>query len=203
MVESFKSIKSNVNAEFKEKGSKFIAFLYPFFEENQLKDIVAELKLNHANAVHFCFAYRLKPSGIIYRVSDDGEPNGTAGKPILNQLLAAELTNVLCVVVRYFGGTKLGVSGLINAYKEAAKLAITDAEIIEEKITFTCSINFPYNVTTEISKLISQFEGTVTIQKFEADCLQLINFPVKYKEMVISVLESITYLGVNFKVSEN
>ncbi|MET1055429.1 MAG: YigZ family protein, partial [Pedobacter sp.] len=132
--DTYKTIESRAEGLFKDKGSKFIAFAYPILSESEVKPILLGLRAEHTKANHFCYAYRLSPDRNVYRVNDDGEPSGTAGRPILNTLLSADVTNILIVVVRYFGGTLLGVPGLINAYKSAAAEALGLAEIIEKTV---------------------------------------------------------------------
>ena len=119
--DTYQTIEFPAEGIFRDKGSKFIAYAYPFKDEANLKDIIADLKSQHPKARHHCYAYRLSPDRSVFRVNDDGEPSGTAGRPILNVLLSMDVTNILVVVVRYFGGTLLGVPGLINAYKTATQ----------------------------------------------------------------------------------
>jgi uncharacterized YigZ family protein len=141
---------------YKEKGSKFIAYAHKVYSDEEVKDILNKIKKDHPQARHVCYAYRLGIDGENYRYNDDGEPSGTAGKPIYGQLLSFNVTNVLIAVVRYFGGTKLGVGGLITAYKEAAKNALESAEIIEEtakrKLTFT----FHYGKMSDVMNFLKR-----------------------------------------------
>ena len=132
--DTYRTIEKSAEGIFRDKGSKFISYAYPFTTEDQLKEIIADLKTLHPKARHHCWAYRIGPDRTVYRLNDDGEPSGTAGRPILNVLLSMDVTNVIVIVVRYFGGTLLGVPGFNNAYKSATQDALTHAEIIERKI---------------------------------------------------------------------
>ena len=132
---SFNTIKSPVeNILLKEKGSKFIGFAFPVDDEEDLKKSLQKIREEHPKATHHCYAFRLGMKGENYRANDDGEPSGSAGLPIYNQLLAHDITNVLVIVVRYYGGTKLGVSGLVKTYKESAKITLEEAEIITKEL---------------------------------------------------------------------
>jgi uncharacterized YigZ family protein len=130
--DTYRTINRPSEGIFRDKGSKFIAYAYPFKSEEHLKELINDLKNQHPKARHYCYAYRLSTDRAVYRINDDGEPSGTAGRPMLNTLLSKDLTNILMVVVRYFGGTLLGVPGLINAYKSAAEDAIQQAIIIQK-----------------------------------------------------------------------
>lgn len=148
---------------FKEKNSKFYGFLFPLQSENQTKERIAEVKNQFPGANHYCYAFRLRGTNenLIYRASDDGEPSGTAGQPIYGQLLSADLVNVLCIVVRYFGGVKLGTGGLITAYRESARLTIAEAvlEKFEPKAQF--QISGPYGQEAAIFRLLKKVQGEI------------------------------------------
>ena len=135
--------KSSV-AEFKDRGSKFIAYAYPITDITEFKEKLAALKKEHPKAVHHCFAYRIGMGGINFRVSDDGEPSGSAGRPILGQIDSKQLTNIVIIVVRYFGGTLLGVPGLINAYKTSAALALEGTSVIQKPVLINYRLQFNY-----------------------------------------------------------
>jgi uncharacterized YigZ family protein len=195
-MDSFKSIKSEAINEYKEKGSKFLAYAYPFSSENDLKNILENLRIQHPNAVHFCYAYRLGNAGEIYRANDDGEPSGSAGKPILNQLLSFELTEVLVVVVRYFGGTKLGVSGLIQAYKEATKMALETSKIIEKSISEKVKISFGYELTSEVKQIIAQYQLEIIDETFETICKKTLNVPVSLVQPIKEKFNQFEYKGL-------
>jgi len=168
--DTYKTIESRAEGLFKDKGSKFIAFAYPILSESEVKPILLGLRAEHTKANHFCYAYRLSPDRNVYRVNDDGEPSGTAGRPILNTLLSADVTNILIVVVRYFGGTLLGVPGLINAYKSAAAEALGLAEIIEKTVNERYAIRFDYLIMNDVMRLIKEEQLNVLEQQFDNDC---------------------------------
>ena len=134
MEDTYKTIEKPSEGLFKDKGSKFISFAFPVDNEEEIKEIVQSIKKEHHSARHHCYAWRLGADQLLFRANDDGEPSSTAGKPILGQIQSFDLTNILIVVVRYFGGTLLGVSGLINAYRNAALDAINQAEIVEKLV---------------------------------------------------------------------
>lgn len=155
---------------FKDKGSKFIAFAYPIQSETEVKAIVTRLKAEHTKANHHCFALRLTPDRSVFRVNDDGEPSGTAGRPILNTLLSKNLTNILVVVVRYFGGTLLGVPGLINAYRSATEEALKSANIIEKTVNDVYGIYFDYSRMNDVMRIVKNENLTITHQQFDTVC---------------------------------
>jgi uncharacterized YigZ family protein len=153
----YNTIEQESFAEFKDRGSKFLAFAYPFKDVAQLKPILQSLKKEHAKAVHFCFAYRIGNDGNVFRSTDDGEPSGTAGKPILGQIDSKEITNVLIVVVRYFGGSLLGVPGLINAYKTAAALSLQVVPIVQKPVEKLFRLQFDYTQQNAIMQIIHKY----------------------------------------------
>ncbi len=169
-TDTYKSIRKESSGTYRESGSKFLAFAYPVSDEDQVKDFIASLKKEHYSARHHCYAYRLGLSGEVWRVNDDGEPSSTAGKPILGQILSNELSDILIVVVRYFGGVKLGVPGLIKAYKTAAADAINNAEIYEKQELVTMSITFPYEQLSAVMKIIKESSATITEQSYDNIC---------------------------------
>jgi uncharacterized YigZ family protein len=151
-------------AEFKDRGSKFLAFAYPAKDIDTCKKLLAQLKKEHGKAVHHCLAYRLGVDGSTFRVSDDGEPAGSAGRPILGQIDSKGLTNVFVVVVRYFGGTLLGIPGLINAYKTATALALQLSPIIKKPIEIPYELNFDYHQMNEVMLLVKHYNCSVVEQ---------------------------------------
>ena len=155
---------------YKEKGSKFIAFAYPVRTEEAVKEIVEEIKVRYYDARHHCYAYRLGADKKKFRANDDGEPSSTAGKPILGQILSYDLTDILIVVVRYFGGIKLGVSGLINAYRAAAADAIGHARIVEKTDDEVFRIKFDYTVMNEVMRVVKEEEPEVMFRDFSMEC---------------------------------
>lgn len=154
MDDTYRTITEPTEGLFKDKGSKFISYLHPVTNEDEIRDILAAIKKEHYSARHHCYAWRLGMEDIRFRANDDGEPSSTAGKPILGQLVSHELTNVLCVVVRYFGGTLLGVSGLIQAYRQAAISAIEAASIETRIIEITYDIHCSYQELNTVMQII-------------------------------------------------
>lgn len=187
-TDSYKTINTGTEGLFKDKGSKFIAFAYPFSSETALKPILMKLRAEHTKANHFCYAYRLSPDRNVYRVNDDGEPSGTAGRPILNALLSADLTNILIVVVRYFGGTLLGVPGLINAYRSAAAEAISLNQIIDKTVNDTYEMTFGYLAMNDVMRLVKEEQLNILGQSFNNECK--IKFEVR-KSQLNKVLQRI------------
>ena len=170
-ISTYSTLKSTSESLYKEKGSKFYGYAFPVFSEEEVKEKLEEVRKIHNTARHHCYGYRLGV-GIKerYRANDDGEPSNSAGKPIYGQLLSAEITNALIIVVRYFGGTKLGVGGLISAYKISAKEAIDAGEIVEQKIMDYYKINFEYPEMSEVMNFIKLQKIDVTSQVFETHC---------------------------------
>jgi len=168
--DKYKTINAPSTGIYKEKGSKFLAFVYFVETEDDVKTILAQIRKEYFDARHHCYAYRLGADGTIFRTNDDGEPSGTAGRPIFGQILSNGITNVLIVVVRYFGGIKLGTSGLINAYKAATADALKNAEIVEKTEQQTLTFCFGYNVMNDVMKLLKDDKITITEQVMEADC---------------------------------
>jgi len=157
-------------AEFKDRGSKFLAFAYPIETVESFKIYLQQLKKEHPKAVHHCFAYRLGTDGNNFRVSDDGEPSGTAGRPILGQIDSKELTNVAVIVVRYFGGTLLGVPGLINAYKSATSMALQLVPIIQKPILINYQLQFDYTKQNEVMTILKQCNCSIVKQEQQLFC---------------------------------
>jgi uncharacterized YigZ family protein len=168
--DTYKTIQAPAEGIFRDKGSKFIAYAFPFSHENDLKNIITDIKTAHPKARHHCYAYRLTPDKNVYRINDDGEPSGTAGRPILNVLLSKELTHILVVVVRYFGGTLLGVPGLINAYKTATEEAILNVQIIEKTVNDVYAIKFDYLLMNDVMKIIKEDKLEILHQEFDLHC---------------------------------
>lgn len=192
------TIAASSEGLYKEKGSKFIGIAFPITTEDQFKEELAKIKKDYNDARHHCYAFRLKPNLTLYRYSDDGEPNNSAGKPIFGQIQSFELTNVGIVVVRYFGGTKLGVGGLITAYREAAKDALQKAEIITKEVTELLSIDFEYAQMNEIMNIMKQLDLTIVSQNFELQCAIRVEVPIKNKPQLISMLELIDNIVYKF-----
>ena len=165
-------LKPSKEAIFKDRGSKFLGYVFPLQREEEVKAIIQQLKESHFKARHWCYAWRLgkEESTIRFRINDDGEPSNSAGQPIYGQLLSNDLTNVLVVVVRYFGGTKLGVGGLINAYRSAAELALEESVIVEKTIDVHYLLTFDYQFMDKVMRVIKEHKLTIVQQKIELHC---------------------------------
>lgn len=172
-------------AEFKDRGSRFIAHAFPIETPEDFKKHLAELKKEHPKAVHHCFAYRIGLDGNNFRVSDDGEPSGSAGRPILGQLDSKQITNALIVVVRYFGGTLLGVPGLINAYKTAAALSLQTTTVIQKPIEVNYELHFDYTKMNDVMMIVKQCNCTVINQETQLFCILRIGIPKARLEEVL------------------
>jgi uncharacterized YigZ family protein len=168
--DTYRTIEKPSEGIFRDRGSKFLAFAYPVSSENELKNVLSRLKTEHPKANHHCWAMRLGIDRSVFRINDDGEPSGTAGRPILNTLLSHDLTNIVVVVVRYFGGTLLGVPGLINAYKTATEEALKQAKIIEKTINDVYTIEFDYLQINDMMKIIKDDGLTILNQTFDNNC---------------------------------
>ncbi len=168
--DSFNTIEKESQGYFKDKGSKFYSYAFPLQNEEKVKEIIVRLKKKHHGAKHFCYAWRLGTENIRYRANDDGEPSFTAGKPILGQLQSFNITNILIVVVRYFGGTLLGVSGLINAYKNAANDALNNSKIVNKLIKQRYKISFTYKELNDVMHLLKKEDYTIVNTDFKENC---------------------------------
>ena len=170
MVDTFKTIENRSEGYFKDKGSKFFAFAFPVKTEEETKEILNSIKKEHHSARHHCYAWRIGTEEITSRANDDGEPSSTAGKPILGQLQRYELTNIFLVVVRYFGGTLLGTSGLIHAYRTAADEAIKNAIVVTRVIKERYCLKFTYREMNEVMQTIKQENLDINESRFDLDC---------------------------------
>ena len=157
-------------AEFKDRGSRFIAYAFPVNDVSDFKEKLVKIRKEHSKATHHCFAYRIGPDRSVYRVSDDGEPSGTAGKPILGQIDSKQLTDVLIIVVRYFGGTLLGAGGLINAYKNAASLALQVTPIVQKPVLVNYHLQFDYTLMNDIMAISKQFDCRISHREHHLFC---------------------------------
>lgn len=175
--EFYNTIEKTTTAEFKDRGSKFIAYTFPIQSVDDFKKSLEAIKKEHPKATHHCFGYRLGLDNNTYRVSDDGEPSGTAGKPILGQIDSKKLTNVLVVVVRYFGGTLLGVPGLINAYKSAAALALQVTPIVQKPIEVAYTLQFDYTQMNEVMMQVKQLNCQVLEKDMNLFCHLVVGIP--------------------------
>ncbi len=171
------SIEQAGVAEFKDKGSKFIACILPLKSTDEFKPLLEDIRKQYPKASHYCFAYRIGLDGNTYRVSDDGEPSGTAGKPIFGLIESKQLTDILIVVVRYFGGTLLGVPGLINAYRTAAALALQTTPVIQKPVEIPYHLHFDYTIMNDVMIIVKQYNCTVVRQDLQLFCDMVIGVP--------------------------
>ncbi len=198
----FKNIHNSIeNVLVKEKGSKFIGFAFPVSTESELKKSLEKIRSEHPKATHHCYAFRIGLQGENYRANDDGEPSGSAGLPIYNQLLAHEITNVILIIVRYYGGTKLGVSGLVKTYKETAKLTLDEAEIITKELETNIEVSFGFSQQNTIFTLLNKFEAKIL--NFEASeiCTITANIKTSQKENISETLSEMQ--NVSFKALDD
>lgn len=193
----YRTIEGTYTSDFRDRGSKFFGFAYPVTSVDEVKEKVKELKKAHPKAVHWCYAFRIGTDGTLFRANDDGEPSGSAGKPILGQLDSAGLTDVLVVVVRYFGGTLLGVPGLINAYKTATAEALNQATVVEKWIEEKLLISFDYPVMNEVMQLLKQSDATIYKQDLQLFCEIVAGIPKKHAADYLQRLSEIR--GVTIK----
>jgi len=184
--DTYYTISAPSEGLFKDRGSRFIALAYPVTNEKEIKEIQASLRKKYHDARHHCYAYRLGYDKSVYRVNDDGEPSGTAGKPIFGQIQSKDLTNIFIVVIRYFGGTLLGVSGLINAYRSAATDAIDHAQIIHKIVMDLYEISFEYIAMNDVMRLLKDHGLQQINQQFDLNCK--LSFAVR-KNDVSSIYE--------------
>lgn len=202
MTESFFTIVNPASASYKEKGSKFIAFAHPVTDSEQIKTVLDILKKQYFDASHHCYAWVLGPEKKQFRAFDDGEPNHSAGDPILGQIKSRNLTNVLVVVVRYFGGTKLGVSGLISAYRFAAAEALNQTQVIEKFLMERVTLNFSYTDTSRVMSLLDEFNAQIIGQAFTDSCQVIFELRSKQVQPFLAKLEVLKATGHNLKLTK-
>jgi len=196
--DNYKTISKNSCGIFKEKGSRFLSFAFPLDSADAVKPLIDKIRKEHHEARHHCFAYMLGKERNIWRANDDGEPSGTGGKPILGQINSAGLTNILIVVSRYFGGTLLGVSGLINAYRSAASDAIINSEIITCSVQDFFELRFPYISMNDIMKVLKDEDIEPYEQTFDLECIFKISFSQSTKERILIRLDRIIGLTYTY-----
>jgi uncharacterized YigZ family protein len=198
--DTYKTIKSSSKGIYKEKGSRFLAFAFPVVSQEEIKPVIEGIRKEYHEARHHCYAYMIGKDRLIWRINDDGEPSGTAGRPILGQINSFGLTNILIVVSRYFGGTLLGASGLINAYKTAAADAICNAEMVERTLHEYYEIVFPYLSMNDIMKILKEEDAGLSGQSFELQCSITINFRVSARDRILNRLTRVK--GLQYKYLE-
>lgn len=194
--DTYLTIKRPSEGLYKDRSSKFFYFAFPVRNEEEIKEHLAELRKTYYDARHHCYAYVLGKEATTFRAVDDGEPNHSAGDPILGQIRSNNLTNILIVVVRYFGGTKLGMSGLIQAYKTSAALAIEENEIIEEQVLSSVKIKFSYPAMNEVMKLVKTHELEIIHQELMLDCKMSLEYRKGIEEQLLESLEEIESLEI-------
>lgn len=184
--DTYKTISCASTGIYKEKGSRFVSFAFPIADLEEIKPIIDKIRKEHHEAKHHCYAYMIGPERITWRVSDDGEPSGTAGRQILGQINSFGLTDIIIVVSRFFGGTLLGVSGLINAYRSAAADAIRNSEMVEKTLQEYYEITYPYVSMNDVMRVLKEENIGQSEQLFDSECRILVNFRVSVKERVLS-----------------
>lgn len=199
--DTYTTIAQPTEGIFRDRGSKFLAFAYPVSSDSEIKPIVAHLKAEHPKANHHCWAIRLGIDRSVFRVNDDGEPSGTAGRPILNTLLSKNITNVLVVVVRYFGGTLLGVPGLINAYKAATEAALSEAQVVEKTVNDIYTITFDYLQMNDVMRIIKDEQLQIIEQRSELNCDIRFSVRKTQVEQVMSKLSKVSGVKVVYNYS--
>ena len=191
-IDTYKTIdQASEEILFKEKNSKFFGYAFPFESEDELKPIIDDLKKQHPNAGHFCYAYQIGTNKIYYRANDDGEPSNSAGMPIYGQIQSFGVTNILIVVVRLFGGVKLGVGGLISAYKTATQLSLENCDIIEKTIDVQYQILFEYKNMNKVMRIIKEKNLDIVSQKMEMSCEIIIKTRKKNAELIFDIFNSL------------
>lgn len=187
----YQTIEKFSQAEFTDRGSRFIAMTYPVSSIDDFKSVLNEVKKIHPKASHFCFAYRIGADGSTFRATDAGEPSGSAGRPILGQIDSKGLTNVCVIVVRYFGGTLLGVPGLINAYKTATSLALQLTPVVRKPVEIAYEVQFDYTVVNEVEAAIRKFNCSLLLKEMQLFCLYKIGVPSVHENEVVAQLREI------------
>lgn len=198
IVDEYLTISKPAEGFFKDRGSKFLAFAYPVSSEEEIKEIQDKIRSEYHDARHHCFAYMLGKDKNIFRANDDGEPSSTAGKPILGQIRSFDLTNILIIVVRYFGGTKLGASGLINAYKTAAEEALKKADIIKTTLMDYYELKFDYPAMNDVMRIMKEQNIEQVSQNFELSCSITLSMRKADTDRILSKFDRIENLEIEF-----
>lgn len=194
--DTYRTIAEPAEGFFKDKGSKFISFIFPVSSENEAKTHLLELRELHPKANHHVYAYRLGLDRMTYRLSDDGEPSGSSGRPILNTLYSKEITNILVVVVRYFGGTLLGIPGLINAYRSATEVALDNTQIVEKHLFNLYDLQFSYVQMNDVMRIVKEMELPVRAQTFEMECKMVVEVRTILTERFMTRCEKVEGLSI-------
>ena len=192
MDDLYKTItKPSIETLFKDRNSKFYGYAFPVTEEASVKDFLEFLRKKHHTARHFCYAWQLGTESVRFRANDDGEPSNSAGMPIYGQIQSFDVTNILVVSVRYFGGTKLGVGGLINAYRASARLTLESSAIEEKTIDESFQLNFQYDLMSKVLRILKENSITITRQKLEMDCEMIIAVRKSLTQKVVKIFETL------------
>ena len=192
MDDLYKTItKPSIETLFKDRNSKFYGYAFPVTEEASVKDFLEFLRKKHHTARHFCYAWQLGTESVRFRANDDGEPSNSAGMPIYGQIQSFDVTNILVVSVRYFGGTKLGVGGLINAYRTSARLTLESSAIEEKTIDDSFQLNFQYDLMSKVLRILKENSITITHQMLEMDCEMIIAVRKSHTQKVVKVFETL------------
>ncbi|MBE6195533.1 MAG: YigZ family protein [Rikenellaceae bacterium] len=199
--DSYLTLAAPAEAYNRERSSKFLSYAYPVENEEQIREALEALRKRYFDATHHCYAWRLGPHGEQFRANDDGEPSGTAGRPILGQMLSVGVTNCLVVVVRYFGGTKLGVPGLIAAYKEATQEVLAAAEIVERTVDNRITIRFPYIAMNDVMKAVKEEQPRIEEQLFDNLCTMQLRIRQSQSERLEGKLRKVE--GADVEVEQN
>lgn len=199
MEDSYLTIEAPAEAVYKERSSKFLAYAYPVTDEEQIREHLDSLRKRYYDATHHCYAWRLGPKGEQFRANDDGEPSGTAGRPILGQLLSNSLTDCLIVVVRYFGGTKLGVPGLIAAYKDSAAEVIAASRVVERTVDVAMRIEFPYVVMNDVMRIVKEEQPAIRGQEFDNLCTMRLAIRASRAESLTGKLKKVEGLSLDIE----
>jgi uncharacterized YigZ family protein len=192
MDDLYKTITTpSIETLFKDRNSKFYGYAFPVNEETSIKDFLEFLRKKHHTARHFCYAWQLGTESVRFRANDDGEPSNSAGMPIYGQIQSFEVTNILVVSVRYFGGTKLGVGGLINAYRASARLTLESSAIEEKTIDESFQLNFQYDLMSKVLRILKENSITITRQKLEMDCEIIIVVRKSHIQKIVKIFETL------------
>lgn len=192
MDDLYKTItKPSIETLFKDRNSKFYGYAFPVNEETSIKDFLEFLRKKHHTARHFCYAWQLGTESVRFRANDDGEPSNSAGMPIYGQIQSFEVTNILVVSVRYFGGTKLGVGGLINAYRASARLTLESSAIEEKTIDESFQLNFQYDLMSKVLRILKENSITIKRQKLEMDCEMIIAVRKSHTQKIVKIFETL------------
>jgi uncharacterized YigZ family protein len=196
LINHYHTIGQQSMAEFRDRGSQFLAYAFPIQSADEFKKRLKQLKDEHPKAAHHCFAWRIGIDGNNYRSSDDGEPSGTAGRPILGQIDSRSLTDLGLVVVRYFGGTLLGVPGLINAYKTSASLALQLTPIIQKPVLIHYELEYDYTLMNDIMMVVKRFGCTIVKNEMQLFCRMLLGIPREVEELCLAKLKDLRSVSI-------